>query len=151
MEGLAGVASGMAVVSLSIQLIESVDKARTLILNVKEAPSELERLAMLLARLGAVLQEVRNLLEKQASQPKPFPEASPVIVVCLESCENTLKPLDELLQKFQKTPEGSAIAQLRKDVKVALKTKDIAAFEKRIRHEIEYLHMALTTNANIIL
>ena len=61
MEALSGVASGMAVGSLSIQLIESVSKIRAFIKNVKGAPVELERLEELLARLAAVLQDVRSL------------------------------------------------------------------------------------------
>lgn len=61
MEALSGAASGMAVISLSIQLIQSVDKIRTFIRNVKGASAELERLAELLARLAAVLDDVRNL------------------------------------------------------------------------------------------
>lgn len=61
MEPLSGVASGMAVVSLSLQLIQSVDKIRTFIGNVKGAAKELERLAGLLCRLAAILEDTRNL------------------------------------------------------------------------------------------
>lgn len=61
MEPLSGIASGMAVVSLSLQLIQSVDTIRTFIRNVKEAEKELERLASLLTRLAAILEDTRNL------------------------------------------------------------------------------------------
>ena len=61
MEALSGVASGIAVGSLSLQLIESVGKIRAFIKNVKGAPAELERLEELLARLAAVLQDVSSL------------------------------------------------------------------------------------------
>ncbi|KAJ4366262.1 hypothetical protein N0V83_007898 [Neocucurbitaria cava] len=61
MEVLAGVASGISVVSLSIQLIDSVNEIRKLIRNVKGASVELARLAELLTRLAAMLEDVRNL------------------------------------------------------------------------------------------
>lgn len=61
MEPLSGAASAIAVVSLSIQLIESVDRIKSFIKNVKGAPKELERLVGLLTRLAAILHDAQNM------------------------------------------------------------------------------------------
>ncbi|CAO2657863.1 Nn.00g071230.m01.CDS01 [Neocucurbitaria sp. VM-36] len=154
MEALSGVASGMAVVSLSIQLIQSVDKIKTLIRNVKGAPTELARLTELLIRLTAMLRDVCNLLERQSSlhmHVKDFPTASPTILTCLQSCENTLQALEVLLGEVQKTHDGTTMTQLRKGIRIGLKTKDIAALELRLQHEINFLQTALNTNTATVL
>jgi hypothetical protein len=58
MEPLSGVASGMAVVSLSLQLIQSVSTTHAFFRTVKGAPTELIRLIESLERLRALLQDV---------------------------------------------------------------------------------------------
>jgi hypothetical protein len=59
-----GAASIIAVVSLAIQLIQSVDTVRTFVRDVKGASKELERLVELLDRLSALLQDVRHVIEQ---------------------------------------------------------------------------------------
>jgi hypothetical protein len=51
MEALSGVASGVAIASLSTQLVQSIGTIKTFIRNVKDAPKELDRLVDLLGRL----------------------------------------------------------------------------------------------------
>ena len=43
------------------------------------------------------------------------------------------------------------MTQLWRDIRISLKTKDIAALETRIQHEINYLHAALGVNTATIL
>ena len=154
MEALSGVASGMAVASLSIQLIESIVKIKTFVRNVKDAPKELERLVELLERLGALLEDVRNLMERQSSlQGQHFPAPSMTVFKCLQSCEQTLQPLHNIVEKLDASQPQvhSMMAKLKHDVKLGLKAKDIAAFEMRIDQEINYLHAALGMNSTTIL
>ena len=80
-----------------------------------------------------------------------FPAASPTMVACLQSCENTLRKLEEFLREVQKTHDGSTMTQLREGIRIGLKTKDIAALELRIQHEINFLQAALDTNTATIL
>jgi hypothetical protein len=54
----------MAVASLSIQLVQSIGAIKTFIRNVKGAPEELERLVDLLERLAALLEDVRDVMER---------------------------------------------------------------------------------------
>jgi hypothetical protein len=154
MEVLSGVASGMAVASLSIQLVQSIGAIKTFTRNVKDAPKELERLLDLLERLQALLQDVRDVMERQSSlQEQHFPAPSMTIFKCLQSCEKTLQPLCDLMETFESSkPQTSpAVARLKSGVKIGLKAKDIAGFEARIEREINYLHAALGINSHAIL
>lgn len=154
MEALSGVASGIAVASLAIQLVQSVGTIKTFIRNVKDAPKELERLVELLERLGALLEDVRDVMERQSSlQGQHFPAPSMTIFKCLQSCEKTLQPLHNTVDKFNTSqPQvGSMMAKLKNEVKLGLKAKNIADFETRIDQEINYLHAALGMNSTSIL
>jgi hypothetical protein len=62
MEALSGVASGMAVASLSIQLVQLIGTIKAFIRDVRGAPEELERLAELLDRLNALLEDTRDAM-----------------------------------------------------------------------------------------
>ena len=154
MEALAAAASGMAVASLSIQLIDSIGKIKTFIRNVKEASKELERLGDLLDRLCTVIEDVRDLMERQASlQGQHFPTPSSAISKCLQSCEKTIQPLCDLVERFKTSAPrtGSSFSKLKGDVKLSFRAKDIAEYETKIEREIGYLHATLGTNSTAIL
>ncbi|CAO2647786.1 Nn.00g087080.m01.CDS01 [Neocucurbitaria sp. VM-36] len=154
MEALSGAASGIAVVSLSIQLVQSVGTIKTFIRNVKDAPKEFERLVELLERLSALLEDVCAVLERQSSlQGQHFPAPSMTIFKCLQGCEKTLQPLQNIVEKFDNSQPhtASVIARFKNEVKLGLKAKDIAGFEMRIEQEINYLHAALGMNSTAIL
>src|SRR5690349_2456667 len=135
MEALSGVASGMAVASLSLQLLESVGKVMRFIRDVKGASRELERLADLLDRLHALLEDVHDVMERQTSgQAQQLPAPSMTIFRCLESCKESIQALFDIVEKYTKGREdaSSALVRLKEDLKFGLKTKDIGDFEMRI-------------------
>lgn len=154
MDGLSGVASGIVVVSLALQLIQSVGTIKTFVRNVKDALKELERLVELLERLGALLEDVRAVMERQSSlQGQHFPAPSMTIFQCLQGCERTLQPLQEIVEKYSKpqTQSASVMAKFKSEIKLGFKAKDIASFETRVEQEINYLHAALGINQTTIL
>jgi hypothetical protein len=154
MEVLSGVASGMAVVSLSVQLLQSVGTIKSFIRGVKGASKELERLMALLDRLNALLEDVRDVMERQTSlQGQHFPAPSQMIFDALKSCEESLKSLQSLIEKCNRTLNGNAspVMKLKDNIKFSFKTKDIAEFEIRIQREIDYLQTALGLNSTKIL
>jgi hypothetical protein len=154
MEVLSGVASGMAVASLSLQLLQSINTIRTFVRDVKSAPEEFQRLAALLDRLHALLETIRDMLERQTSlQAQQFPPPSPIILDALKSCESSLKPLCDLVEEYTARRQGktSSLTRLKDEIKLGLKTKDIAGFEQHIHREIENLHTALSVNSTNIL
>ncbi|KAH7088488.1 hypothetical protein FB567DRAFT_524479 [Paraphoma chrysanthemicola] len=154
MDGLSGVASGMAVASLSIQLIDSIGTIRAFIRDVKGASKELQRLAELLDRLRALLEDIRNVMKQQTSlQAQHFPAPSMTIFNSLKGCEEALRVLEQAVEKYTgaRNGAGSAMTRLKEDIRFGFKTKDIAAFEARIQREIDHLHTALGMNVTSIL
>lgn len=153
MEALSGVASGMAVASLSLQLIQSIGTIKAFIRDVRGASKELERLASLLDRLNALLEDVRAVLERQTSlQDQHFPLPSMTIFECLRSCEASLKDLQDVAEKYQVAARsGTSFRKMKGSVKFGFKTKDIAGFEERIQRDVDQLHAAVGINTTSIL
>jgi hypothetical protein len=109
MEVLSGVASGMAVVSLTVQLLQSANAIKTFIRDVKSASKELERLSESLDCLSALLTNVRDVMERQTSlQHCPLP--SQTISDCLKSCQSSLGLLEETAKRYERKQGGSASA-----------------------------------------
>jgi DNA repair ATPase RecN len=153
METLSGVASGMAVASLTLQLLQSVGTIKTFIRDVNGATKELERLVALLDRLNALLEGVRDAMEQQTSlQGQHFPAPSQMIFDALKSCERSLESVQSITEKYKRTPNGSAstVVKLKNDIKFSFKAKDIAGFEVQIQREIDYLQFALGLNSTNI-
>jgi hypothetical protein len=153
-EALSGVASGVAVASLSIQLIQSVGTIKTFVRNVKDATKELERLSELLGRLGALLEELRDVMERQSSLERHhFLAPSMTIFMGLQSCEKTLQPLSDIVEKLSPSTLrfDPAVTSLKSGFKASFKAKDIAEFEMRMERDITNLHATLGTNTTAIL
>jgi hypothetical protein len=146
-------ASAVGIVSLSLQLIETIKKIKNFIRDVKDAPKELSRLEDLLERLGALIQDIRAAMEKQKSLPGqhvPAPSAS--VFHGLKACEKSLEPLLEIVNKYEdsRVRRNSAMARLKRDIQLGLMTKNILEFETRLQHEMNYLQNALLTNVTNI-
>jgi hypothetical protein len=147
-----GAASIIAVISLTLQLVQTVDTIQTFARDVKGASKELERLIELLERLSALLQDVRDVMERQTSL-RDFPLPSNTIFACLKSCEKSLGLLEDEVTKHEKAQGSSpsAMKRWKDDVKLAFRAKDIVAFEARIQRDINDLHTSLGTNTTNIL
>jgi hypothetical protein len=146
-------ASAIGIVSLSLQLIETIKKIKNFIRDVKDASKELSRLEDLLERLGALIQDIRAVMEKQKSLPNQhIPAPSTSVFFSLKACEKSLEPLLEIVNKFQdsRVHGNSTVARLKSDIRLGLKTKVILEFETRVQHEMNYLQIALLTNVTNI-
>ncbi|KAH7385326.1 hypothetical protein DE146DRAFT_769128 [Phaeosphaeria sp. MPI-PUGE-AT-0046c] len=147
MEVLGGAASGMAVASLALQLLQSIDTIKTFAGHVKGATKELERLVELLANLSVLLDHVRTVMEKQTSlEHCPLPAQA--IFECLKACEKSVTSLEQMVTKHGKkiTTNTSGMGRLGHDVKFAFKARDITNLEDRIQRDITYLSTALGVN-----
>ena len=91
MDGLSAAASGMAVVSLAIQLVGSVRDIRRFMRQVSDAPKELNRLIDLLEQLEVIIEGVGELIEKQRrSAGDSDIDVSPNVLRAMKTCENRL-------------------------------------------------------------
>ncbi|CAN9431128.1 unnamed protein product [Alternaria alternata] len=119
MEALSGAASGIAVVSLTIQLIQSVALIREFIKDVKGASKELHRLVGKLELLNALLEDARKVLEQQSSLlGMYFPAPSTAIYKCLQDCEKSIEPLVDIVKKLSlpQSQSSSSTARLKNAV-----------------------------------
>ena len=143
-------ASGIAVASIAIQLLNSTYTIRTFIRDVKNAPQELLRVASLLDRLGGILQIIVDLLDQQAllnDQLFPVPDS---IHGCLRRCEESIVPLQEIVDRYSSSQTSNRLRRLQADVRAALKAGDVRSLEIRLQQEIEILSLALVTNGTKI-
>ena len=143
----------MAVVSLSLQLIQSVSTIHAFVQTVKGAPTELSRLIESLERLRALLQDVSQVMELQVSRSSEhIPSPSMTILNCLKSCEQHLLPLQGIVQKYEspETQDKSNSRRLWNSIKFGLKTSEIIALEARIQQEMANLTTALMLNSTSI-
>jgi hypothetical protein len=151
MEALSGVASGMAVVSLTVQLLQSTNTIKTFIRDIKGASKELQRLSGLLDCLSALLADVRDVMERQTSlQHCPLP--SQTMFDCLKSCQSSLGMLEDIAKKYERKQGDSTspMRKLRDDIRFGFKTQDITGIEAQIQRDINALNTALGTNATNI-
>lgn len=65
MDGLSAAASGIAVVSLAIQVADSVQKLHGFLKSIRDAPDEVYRLSSMLIQLKGIVDEVKAIAEKQ--------------------------------------------------------------------------------------
>ncbi|CAN9438323.1 unnamed protein product [Alternaria alternata] len=154
MEALSGAASGIAVVSLTIQLIQSVALIREFIKDVKGASKELHRLVGKLELLNALLEDARKVLEQQSSLlGMYFPAPSTAIYKCLQDCEKSIEPLVDIVKKLSlpQSQSSSSTARLKSEIKLGLKTKEIITLETRIQHDIDLLTNSFSINQSGIL
>jgi hypothetical protein len=139
-------ASGIAVASIAIQLLDSTNTIRTFIRDVKSAPQELLRVSSLLDSLSGILQNVVDLLEQQAllnDQLIPVPES---IHRCLQRCRESIVPLREIFERYSSSQASNRLHRLRADVRAALKAGVVRSLEIRLQQTIEILNSALITN-----
>jgi hypothetical protein len=149
MDGLSGVASGMAVISLSLQLVQSINQIRNKIHQIRGAAAEVERLVRLPDLLSTLLDDVRQIMEYQSSRSADaIPMPSMTIFDCLKGCERQIEPLAKMIREYGRyeTNLDSRITKLRKNAKIGLKAKDIAGFEGRVQQDFNRLSTALTLN-----
>jgi heme exporter protein D len=153
MEVLSGVASGMAVVSLSMQLVQSIGAIKTFIRDVKGASKELERLIESLDRLSALLNGVSQMAERQSAlSDQRLPVSLDIIFRYLKSCETSLSGLQESMDKYKRSDPGiPAMTKWKGDIRFSFGKKEIAVLEARIQQEIGYLHMAMNLNSTNLL
>jgi hypothetical protein len=144
-----GVASGMAVASLALQLLHTVKAVTDFVKAFKDAPKELIRLQDLLDRLASIAKVIRASVQLQSSQsgttiPLPLDE----IGKSLTSCEKRIIPLKEMVEKYQKPQikPSSKVRRFKLNGSMAIKTTDINEIEEHINREINIMCLLFSLN-----
>jgi hypothetical protein len=143
------VSGAFAVVSLSIQLIQSVTTIKAFIQNVKQAPTEFKRIVWTLDALESHIKEVQDVLKKQASHFGPdYSVPSGAIISSLRRCEDHLRPLKKIVDEYGPTARGDASrrAKLWDNLTLAMKRTEISTIRDDIHQEMTLLTAALDLN-----
>ena len=145
------VASGVfAVISLSLQLAETVKKVDNFLRDVQNAPDELKRLVDTLDRFNLILVEVKTYVE-QLSRIDDLPGCIDVIERTLHSCESNVRKLDSDVNVFQTFFNGKG--QRRKiwaSIKTVVKKEEIVQMRGLILQDISSLQAAMLINNSLL-
>lgn len=144
---------GIAVVSLSFQVLQYVNAIKKFVQDFKHAPEEITRLNETLENLSALLGDVHEILRLQLSSQGPYvPGPSIPIYYSLKSCHSRVQLLKALVDKHTITNQGSNSkgSKLWNNIKVGLKAKEIGEIEDSIQREITKLSTALILNSNML-
>jgi Fungal N-terminal domain of STAND proteins len=150
MDGLSAAASGIAVVSLALQLIQITQSLRAFINDVSGAPREIQRLALSLAQLANILKDVQYITEIQHDQEGAPPPPSSLLA-SLETCKEQLLQLQSILMLVEEKLRCSGrVSRQWESFKVVFKKRDIEIFGKNLDQAIQYLSVAMTMNLIVL-
>ncbi|KAN0099533.1 hypothetical protein V8E51_013308 [Hyaloscypha variabilis] len=148
MDGLSAAASGIAVISLALQLVDSVRQIQRFLRKVSEAPKELRRLIELLEQLELILESIGELINKQQQQGGNQDVAvSETVLRAMKNCENTVKGLASTVDGARKSIEArSKTTKTLACFRLSCKKRDIEEFERQIHEAVSLLNLTITTN-----
>ena len=147
MDGLSAAASGIAVVSLAIQLIDSVRDVRRFLKRVSDAPKELKRLLGLLEQLELILENIGDLIERQNAQYDDHDAPiSRSVLKTLKTCEEKLLVLENIVDATRKASSSNRTTRSLGSFKLACKKHDIEEFERELQETVSVLNLAMTVN-----
>jgi hypothetical protein len=138
MDGLSAAASGMAVASLAIQLVDSVREICRFFRTLKDAPEELIRLLDLLEHMELMLDNIGKLVERDS-------DISPSVLKAIQTCEKALNKLGALIQKVKR--ESSAQSPLKRSLgffKLACKKEEVEEIETQVDRAVNNLNLVMT-------
>lgn len=141
-----GVSGAFAVVSLAIQLLESVQKIRRFLHSVQDAPEEVRNLAESLDLLHEQLDQTRLLVQQQDGLTDHLGTAAP-LTNALANCKTKVERLVAVVDKLQKSLHCNGRLQRKWGaLKVFYKKEDIASHKDQVRDAVTMLQSALLIN-----
>lgn len=147
MEGLSGAASAIAIVSLAVQLVDTVQEIRKFLKNVQDAPTEVLRLLETLDQLQGTLDNVRQLIDHQFLVLR-LPGSPVFITKAMENCEKQIKALETLVCKAKRSLRHQDIVRRTwSSMKIVAKKQDIEDIQCRLRDVKMDLQFALSSNS----
>ena len=125
MDGLSSAASGVAVVSVAVQMVESVKKLHEFWGSIEEAPEDVRIISMDLELLSSVL--TRIAYEAQHAEPEAL------LAIALNGCWTRVETLTAFLHEIE---PGFASSNLRirrwTALKIVLKQRQLIKFQEAL-------------------
>jgi len=131
MEGLSAAASGIAVVSLALELTNAIRELHGFFHNVAQAPKELERLITILEEMNVLSDDIGGAAKMIVDAGDEF-AAAPNFLCRLQKCQDTLQPLRKLIDEVRIGFARNKFARARESWKLARRRQDIERYEKQL-------------------
>ena len=147
MDGLSGAASAIAIVSLAIQLVDTVQEIKKFLKNVQDAPKEVLRLLETLDQLQGTLDNVRQLIDRQFLVLR-LPGSPAFIIKAMENCEKQIKALETVVWKARQSLEHQhMLRRTWSSMEVVAKKHDIEDIQCRLKDAKMDLQFAVSSNS----
>ncbi|KAI9721239.1 MAG: hypothetical protein M1812_002400 [Candelaria pacifica] len=138
MDGLSAAAGVISVVSLAIQLAESVHKVEEFWRSVKDAPSEVRDLQERLGLLVRILDEAENL--------ETGPNKASVRVEALSKCRAQIDILDTIVEELKVGFAGTKTQRKWTSIKTVWKKDKISKSKKCLEEITQIFSLAMSTH-----
>jgi hypothetical protein len=137
-------ASAFAVVSLAIQLVDTIRETRRFVRNVRDAAKEWKRLIDLLEHLELIIEGIGIVFkEKEANRVTIFSKS---VFKALGTCETKFETLEGLVKKSQSVNQGKTkTLRAWSALKLAYKEEVIREFECQLRDALMILSITMST------
>ena len=147
MDGLSGAASAIAIVSLAVQLVHTVEEIGKFLKNVQGAPKEVLRLLETLEQLQGTLDNVRQLIDHQFLVLR-LPGSPVFMNKAMENCEKQIKALETVVWKAKRSLGHQHMLRRKwSSMKIVAKKQDIEHIQCRLRDAKMDLQFALSSNS----
>ena len=142
-----GVASAFAVVSLAVQLVDTVQEIRDFLRSVQNAPNELIKLVETLEQLHSTLSQVKHLLEQQYSILR-LPGSPVFMESALQNCNRKISTLEKAINKAKVSiARQSLVKRTWATMKLVSKKEDIQQMQSQLLHAETGLQTAMLSNS----
>lgn len=142
-----GVASAFAVVSLAIQLVETVQEMRDFLRSVQNAPNELIKLVETLEQLHGTLTQVKYLLEQQYSMLR-LPGSPVFMENALQNCNKKISTLEKIVNEAKVSfARQSRVKRTWAAMKLVYKKEDIQKMQTQLLYVETGLQTAMLSNS----
>ncbi len=147
MDGVSSAASVITVVTLAIQLGQTVQKINSFLRNVEEAPKEVVRLIETLDQLHGTLDHVRELLEQQFLVLR-LPGSPLFITRALENCEKHISELTSISNDTSRSfGHQQKVRRTWASMRFVVKKQDLKDIRCRLRDAKMDLQSAISSNS----
>ncbi|KAF7506410.1 hypothetical protein GJ744_011764 [Endocarpon pusillum] len=141
------VGSALAVVSLALQLANTVQQVSKFLRDVRDAPKEVVRLIETLDQLHNTLDGVRQLLEQQFVVLR-LPGSPDSITKALENCEKQVKTLETIAEKAKRSlHDQPKLWRTWASIKSVAKRQDLDDMQEQLRDAKRDLQFAISSNS----
>ena len=139
MDGLSAAASGMAVVSLAVQMAESFKKAHDFWSSIKDAPEDIRIISQDLRLLSSIL--------AQAAKELQHIEPDDVLIAAMEGCSSKVRSLTSIMDEIEAGLTARKTRQRRwTSFKAVLKKDRIAEYQVSLERLKTSLMLAQQTH-----